>query len=110
MISIAVEAWRFSRLFERILQNLDAGQQNRYRSQYNWFLKRLEEALQTADLRLVNVEGLEFDPGMAVTPLGGEDEEGEGVLIIERMLEPIIMGKEGLVRMGTVTLKRVGPE
>ena len=107
VISMAVESWRFGRVFDRLLTKLDAGEQNRYKSQFRWFIKKVEEALEQADLRIVNVEGHLFDPGMAATPLNIEEFDAEDALMVEQMLEPIIMGKEGLVRTGTVTLRKV---
>jgi hypothetical protein len=108
VISMAVESWRFGRVFDRLLAKLDAGEQNRYKSQFRWFIKKVEEALEQAELRIVNVEGHPFDPGMAATPLNIEEFEAEDTLMVDQMLEPIIMGKEGLVKTGTVTLRKCG--
>ena len=105
VISMAVESWRFGRVFDRLLTKLDAGEQNRYKSQFRWFIKKVEEALEIAELRIVNVEGHTFDPGMAATPLNIEEFDARDALI-DQMLEPIIMGKEGLVKTGTVTLRK----
>ena len=107
VISMAVESWRFGRVFDRLLTKLDAGEQNRYKSQFRWFLKKVEEALDQANLRIVNVEGHPFDPGMAATPLNIEEFGTEDTLMVDQMLEPIIMGEEGLIRTGTVTLRKV---
>jgi hypothetical protein len=49
IISMAVESWRFSQVFDRLLMMLDAGQQNRYKSQFRWFIKKVEESLEQAD-------------------------------------------------------------
>lgn len=107
IISLAVESWRFGRVFGRLMQKLDAGEQNRYRNQYHWFLKKVEEALEQAELRIVNIEGHPFDPGLAATALNLEDFGADDVLIVDQMLEPIIMGKDELVRTGTVILRKV---
>jgi len=107
VISMAVESWRFGRVFDRLLTKVDAGEQNRDKSQFHWFIKKVEEALENAELRIVNVEGHPFDPGMAATPLNIEEFDGNDALMVDQMLEPIIMGKEGLVKTGTVTLRKV---
>lgn len=107
VISMAVESWRFGRVFDRLLTKLDAGEQHRYISQFRWFIKKVEEALELAEMRIVNVEGLPFDPGIAATPLNIDEFDAKDVLIVDQMLEPIIMGHEGLVRTGTVILKKV---
>ena len=90
-----------------LLTNLDAGEQNRYRSQFRWFLKKVEEALDQANMRIVNIEGHPFDPGMAATPLNIEEFGTKDNLMVDQMIEPIIMGKEGLIRTGTVILRKV---
>ena len=107
IISMAIESWRFGRVFDRLLMKLDAGEQKRYKSQLRWFMKKMEESLEQVDLRIVNVERHPFDPGMAATPLNIEDFNSEDSLIVDQMLEPIIMGKDGLVKMGTVILRRI---
>ena len=107
LINMAAESMRFSRLFERLLLKLDAGEQTRYRSQFQWFLKKVEEALGDAGMHIVNVEGENFDPGMAATPINIEDFDKNDDLIVEQMIEPIIMGSEGLIRSGTVILRKV---
>lgn len=107
VISMAIESWRFGRVFDRLLTKLDAGEQNRYKSQFRWFIKKVEEALGQSELRIVNVEGHPFDPGMAATPLNIEEFDANDALMVDQMLEPIIMGKEGLVKTGIVTLRKV---
>ncbi len=108
VIRMAVESWRVGKVFDRLLTKLDAGEQNRYKSQFRWFLKKVEEALEQANLRIVNVEGHPFDPGMAATPLNIEEFDAKDALLVDQMLEPIIMGADGLAKTGTVTLRRVG--
>ena len=106
LINMAVESWRFGRVFDRVLAKLDAGQQSRYKSQFRWFLKKIEESLNEAGLRLVNVEEQPFDPGMAATPLNIEEFEVNDTLIVDQMLEPTIVGEEGLIKTGTVILRK----
>lgn len=107
LIDISVENWRFSRLFARLLSKLDAGESTRYASQYRYHMKKLEETLAGAGLTLVNVEGHPYDTGVAATALNIGDFGADDVLVVEQMIEPIIMGSEGLVRRGTVMLRKV---
>jgi hypothetical protein len=107
IVSMAVESWRVGRVFDRMLLKLDASEQSRFQSQFRFFAKKVEEALELTDLRVVNVEGHPFDPGIAATPLNIEEFDSKDTLAVDQMLEPIIMGKEGLVKTGTVTLKKV---
>jgi hypothetical protein len=107
VISMAVESWRFGRVFDRVLVKLDAGEQARYRSQFRWFMKKLEDSLEDAGLRIVNVDGHLFDPGMAATPINIEEFDANDTLMVDQMIEPIIMGTNGLVKAGTVILRKV---
>lgn len=107
LIGMAIESWRFSQVFNRLLLKLDAGEQKRYMNQFRWFTKRVDDALEQAGLRIVNVEGHPFDPGMAAAPLNAADFDAQDTLVVDQMLEPIIMGNEGVVRTGTVTLRKV---
>jgi len=109
LLEIAVDSWRFARLFARVITKLDAGEQARYQSQLRWHLKRLEEQLDATGLKLVNIEGQAFDAGVAATPLNAGDFSVEDTLYVDQMLEPIIMGPAGLVRAGTVLLRKLEP-
>ena len=79
LIEVAVESWRFARLFSRVVNKLDAGESARYVNQLRYFQKKLEESLDANGLKLVNVEGQPYDPGMAASALNvgdfGPDDE-----------------------------------
>ena len=47
IISMAIESWRFGRVFDRLLTKLDAGEQKRYKSQLRWFMKKKERKCQS---------------------------------------------------------------
>ena len=100
LIDIAVESWRFSRLFARVLNKLDAGESSRYMNQLRYFQKKVEENLDLSGLKFVNVEGQAFDPGMAVSALNIGDFEPEDILFVDQMVEPIIMSANGLKKQG----------
>lgn len=106
LINVAAESWRFSRIFSRLLSKLDAGETQRYTNQYRFYIKQLEENLEAAGLKLVNVEGLPFDPGMAATPINIEDFGPDETLLVDQMVEPIILSPEGVVRTGSVMLRK----
>jgi hypothetical protein len=62
LIEIAVESWRFARLFGRMVSKLDAGEGSRYVNQLRYFQKKLEDSLEVSGMKIVNVEGQPFDP------------------------------------------------
>lgn len=107
LIDMAVESWRFARLFSRLVSKLDAGEGSRYVNQLRYFQKRLEDSLEVSGLKIVNVEGQPFDPGMAASAINIGDFEPDDVLLVDQMVEPIIMGAEGLRKQGTVMLRKV---
>ena len=107
LLDLAVEAWRFGRATDRLLVKLDEGEQRRHQSQLRWFQKKLQEALDAVEMRIVSIEGEGFDTGMAATPLNIDEFGSDDTLVVDQMLEPIVMGPDGVVRTGTVTLKKV---
>jgi hypothetical protein len=106
LINMAVESWRFSRLFARVVNKLDAGEADRYVNQLRYFQKKVEESLDVTGLKLINVEGQPFDPGMAASALNIGDFGPDDPLLVDQMVEPIIMGPEGLKKQGTVMLRK----
>ncbi len=106
LIDMAVESWRFSRLFGKVVSKLDAGESSRYVNQLRYFQKKVEESLDASGLKLVNVEGHPYDPGMAASALNLGDFGPDDVLLVDQMLEPIIMGPSGLRKQGTVMLRK----
>jgi hypothetical protein len=106
LMDIAVESWRFSRLFARVLGKLDAGEASRYANQLRYYSKRLDESLGAAGLRLINLEGHRYDPGMAATALNIADFGPDDELLVDQMVEPVIMGGDVLLKAGTVMLRK----
>lgn len=108
LMEVAVESWRFSRLFSRVVNKLDAGEAGRYVNQLRYFQSKVKESLDASGLKLVSVEGQPFDPGMAASALNISDFGPDDQLLVDHMVEPIIMGPEGLRKQGTVMLRKAG--
>lgn len=106
LLKLAIDSWRFVRLFARMLEKLDAGEAPRYASQLRYFVKQIEESLEAANMKLVNLEGQRYDPGIAATALNIADFGPDDELKIEQMVEPIVMGPDGIIRPGTVLLTK----
>ena len=107
LIDLAVDAWKFARLFARVTSKLDAGEQARYANQMRFFQKRIENAAEIAGARIVSIEGQPFEPGMAASPLNLEDFHDGETLFVDQMLEPIVMGSDGVLRTGTMMLRKL---
>lgn len=106
LISIASELFRFQQVFSKAISKLELDEQSKYSSQFAWFSKKVLKAIDEANLRIVDVNGQPYDPGMAVTPLNIEDFETNDILYIKQMMEPIIMNGDTVVKTGTVILGR----
>lgn len=107
LLDLAIDGWRVSRLFARVLTKLDAGEGVRYANQVRYFVKRVEESLDAVGMRLVNLEGQPYDTGHPASALNIEDFAPDDLLFVEQMLEPVIMGPNGIVKTGTVILSKV---
>lgn len=106
LIDMAIEGWRFAKLFSRVLNKLDAGEATRYANQLRYYQEKLEGGLHDVGIRIVNLEGQIYDPGMAATPINAEDFNPDDQLMVDQMVEPIIMGTEGLLRSGKIMLRK----
>ena len=73
LLSLGIEAWRFSKVFLRAVGKLDADEQTRFISQCRYFLKEVEDTLAAEGYRFVNLEGHPFDPGMAANAINLSD-------------------------------------
>ena len=107
IIEMAVEAWRFRRVFDKAMSKLEAGESSRYIGQFSWFIKKVESALKTAGMRIVDVEGQPYDIGMALSPLNIDDFDADDQLYVEQMIEPIIMDDNNVMKTGTAMLGRI---
>jgi hypothetical protein len=107
IINMAVENWRLSRLFIKAVSKLDPSETNKYIGQLRYFQKNIETTLDDCNLKIVNIEGQSYDVGMAAVAMNIEDFEESDKLIIESMIEPIIMGIDGIKRQGMVMLRKV---
>lgn len=107
LVSIASETYRVEKVFERVMKSLPPEEQSKYMSQFSWFSKKVSRALNEAGLRVVNLEGSIYDPGMAIAPLNLDDFEIEDTLVVEQMIEPIIMQEDAVRKIGTAVLGRI---
>ncbi|MES0336199.1 MAG: hypothetical protein SFH39_07575 [Candidatus Magnetobacterium sp. LHC-1] len=106
LLSLAIEGWRFSRAFLRLTSKIEVSEQNRYVSQCRYFQKQIEEKVGEIGYKLVNIEGHPFEPGIAATALNIADFMPDDNLVVEQMLEPVITNENGIVKMGTVLLRK----
>jgi hypothetical protein len=106
-LELAIESWRFAKLFARVTTKMDLNEANRYSNQLRFFQKRLDDSLLAIDMKIVNLEGQLYDPGMAASPLNIADFGPDDKLMVDQMVEPLIMGPDGIVKSATVMLTLV---
>ena len=106
VINLATESWRLAKVFELAITQLNVDKPRRYTSRIEWFIKKAEESLESTGLRLVNLEGQSYDPGMAAAPVNIEEFDIDDPLEVNLMVEPIIMDGTTLVKRGKVSLRR----
>jgi hypothetical protein len=106
LLDLALEGWRFQKLFARALTKMDAGETPRFANQHRYFVRRIGECLRDAGIRLVTLEGQPYDTGSAVTAINLADFGPEDELVVDQMIEPIVMNEAGLLRAGTVTVRK----
>jgi hypothetical protein len=107
IIKIITDNWRLMNLFLKVLTRLDVSEANRYMNQIRYFQKTINDNLNEINLKIINLEGQLYDPGMAASPLNIDDFLPEDKLIVEQMLEPLIMGEDGIKKQATVKLMKV---
>jgi hypothetical protein len=69
LVDLAIEAWRFQKLFGKALNKLDPTDAARFVNQHRFFLRKIDQNLETAGLRLVNLEGQPYEDGPPPLPL-----------------------------------------
>lgn len=107
LLTVALEFFRFQHVFEKVVSKLDMDDQGKYLSQYSWFTKKVNKALEEADFKLLNLEKQQYFPGMAVTPLNIDVFETDDKLYILQTIEPVIMRDDKVFKTGTVILGRI---
>lgn len=106
LIDLAIEGWRLSRLFEKSISATDLKVAQRQSNQIRHFNRKVEGSLAEMGLSIVSLEGQPYDGGMAATPLNADDFGGDESLIVDVMMEPIVMGPDGVRRTGTMMLRK----
>jgi hypothetical protein len=106
LVDLASESWRLARQFLRAIDLKEASLAQRQAGQVRYFQRRLDDILSTEGLRIVDLEGQDYDVGMAMTALNSADFGPEDGLIVDQMIEPTIMDAGGVRRVGTGMLRK----
>lgn len=107
LLDLVVASYRLAKGFSRAVTRLPANEQPRHVNEISFFVRRLDSTLEPLSLSIAAVEGHRYDAGLPVKALNLDDFTPDDVLLVEQVVEPVIIGSEGVVRMGTVLLKKV---
>lgn len=108
IVTLAVEMWRVLRSFGRAVEHMPWVQQERVRAQLRYSERRLNAVLADRTLELVEFEGQEYEPNLPVTAVNGEDYRGAERLGVAQTLEPAVLSRGRVLRVGRVILERRG--
>ena len=106
MVALAVDLWRFNSGLGSVLQRLDANEQSRLLSRVRYFERRLEWSLAEVGLRVERPTGERFSAGLPVEALNLADFGADDELYVDTVVEPVVLGADGLVRAGTVLVRK----
>lgn len=107
---IAAESWRFEQALRKVLQRMDAMEANRFSHQYGYFSSRVNRAVASAGLTVLNPAGQPYDVGLPLQVMNLDEFDEEDELIITRVIEPVILLDGRVIKTGFVTVDRVCKE
>ena len=107
LVDLALETWRFRQTAERCMPGMDLMDAERFANGFEWYLRKVQAVLDEAGLSVIDLTGLPYDQGMAVTPLNLDDFYADAglPLTVAQMVEPIIMENGSVRRAGSVLLR-----
>ncbi len=107
LLRLMVESWRFSGVFDKALALLDAPMQKKFSGRVLWYRKQLNDALEQAGYQMPAYAGTAYDPGLPLTPLNADEFAAEDCLVVDYMIDPVLLDREGnVVQYGTAMLRR----
>jgi hypothetical protein len=106
LAELAVESWRFAKEYRRLVSKLDANEQSRFGNKLTFFLQRLQACLADGGLSLVNLEGQPYEMGIAADVLNLDEFSPQDSLVVDQMIEPVVMGPNGIVKTGKAMVRR----
>ena len=99
---IAAESWRFEQALQKVLGRMDVMEAERFSRQYKYFSSRVDRAVASAGLKVLNLSGQPYDVGLPVQAMNLEEFDEEDELIITQMIEPVIILNGSVIKTGMV--------
>lgn len=93
-------------MFQKSIDLRDIKSAGRQSNEVRYFHRKMEDPLAPLGLRIVELEGEPYHLGMAATALNAADFDAEYDLFVDEMMEPVVMGADGIRRTGTIMLTK----
>ncbi len=107
LIDVICESWRLSKSYRYMIGKYDVLESHKHISRLDWFDARIRETAVNAGLRIVELEGVPYDAGVAATPINIGDFDASDELVIDNVILPTLIDEKGIiVHHGTISLKR----
>ncbi len=103
---IAAESWRYQLALGKVLKRMDAIEAERFSRQYGYFASKVNRAVASAGLAVLDLTGQGYNPGLPVQAMNLEEFDEDEDLIITQTIEPVIMIDHRVIKTGVVTLDR----
>ncbi len=103
---IAAESWRYQLALGKVLKRMDAIEAERFSRQYGYFASKVNRAVASAGLTVLDLTGQGYNPGLPVQAMNLEEFDEDEDLIITQTIEPVIMIGHRVIKTGVVTLDR----
>lgn len=104
---IAAESWRYRLALKKALKKMDVMDAERFSRQYDYFADRVNQAITTADLRVLDLSGQPYSVGLPVQAINIEEFDEDEALVITQTIEPVIMMAGRVQRIGMVMVDRI---
>ena len=106
MVDFASEHWKLVHGLERYVSGMDPLDAERFLNQFGWYQRKVQAMLDEQRISIVDLTGLKYNTGMAVSPLNLEDfpNRPDAEFRIVQMVDPIVMENGYVRKTGTVML------
>lgn len=108
IVDLLAESWRLNRFTKNLSHLENEKLQKKILNQVARFDKHFQAASAGLGLEVLDFTGVEFEPGLPITPINLADFAAEEKLFVAAMLEPTIKiaGSTEIVKRGAAVLRR----
>ena len=106
LTALAVQYWKLCAMLGRELEFFDDARVSAAEAQLRFARHKLDAILEGQGLRLTTYDGARWTSDVPASPVNAEDFGAAAEPIVEATLEPTIIGPDGIVHAGKVTLRK----